>query len=157
MKHLLAAAALTVVYAAPALAQGKSSQPANCAIYAEELSKTIKADGRVSGTAESEAVESLDKLAAHLNKVVADGMAGTYKQAAAFGMDKASVDAQMKAGTDAIRAGFTGQTMEAGKVYTDHLLVMNECGTNMMRAGHLGQADVDKLGARMNAVYVQIR
>ena len=158
MKHALALAALlAATTTTPALAQNKTGQPINCAVYAEELSKTIEADERVTGTAEFAAVESLDKLGAHLRKVVAAGMEDTYRQSAAFGWDKATVDAKMAEGEAAVRAGFVGQTMEPGKVYTDHLLVINECGKTMMRQGHLGQADVDKLGKRMNAVYMQIR
>ena len=157
MTRTLILAALLAATSAPALAQGKSGQPANCAIYAEELSKTIAADARVSGQAEAEAVETLDKLGAHLRKVVAAGMENTYRQSAAFGWDKATVDKKMAEGEAAIRAGFVGQTMKPDTVYTDHLLVINECGKTMMRQGHLGQADVDKLGARMNAVYMQIR
>lgn len=157
MKHIVLAALLTAL---PLTAQavGKTEQPANCAIYAEELSKTIKADSRVSGTAQAEAVESLDKFAAYLRSLVAADMDKSYAQAKAYyGWDKATVDAKMKEGEAAARAGFVGQGMEPGMVYADHLLAINSCGKNMMQQGKLGQADVDKLATRMNAVYVAIR
>lgn len=159
MKKILLAAALTAVLPTTALAQASANagQPANCAIYAEMLSGTIQKDARVTGTAQSEAVETLDKFAAYLNSLVEAGMADTYKKAAAWGMDKASVDQQMEAGEKAIRDGFVGYGMEPGKVYTDHLLAINNCGKQAQRRGELGAADVAKLETRMNNVYLAIR
>ena len=157
MKHILLSAALVAASPLAAHAMGATDKPANCAVYAEELSKTVKRDSRVSGTAEAEAVETLDKLAAYMRKLTADDMENTYKQSAAFGWDKATVDAKIKEGEDAIRAGFHTSTMDSDKVYTDHLLVINACGKSMMQKGKLGPADVEKLGGRMNAVYTAIR
>ncbi|MGB6229003.1 MAG: hypothetical protein WBF53_02620 [Litorimonas sp.] len=155
MKRLLIAAALIAIASTPAFAQASrmTDQPGNCAIYAEMLAKTIKADARVTGTAESEAVETLGKFEAYLNSLVEAGMADTYKQAAAYGMDKASVDQRMEAGQKALRDGFVGPTMEPDKVYTDHLLAVNDCAEKAKRRGELGQADVEKLATRMNAVF----
>lgn len=155
MKKIILAAAISALLTTTASAQASrlTGQPGNCAIYAEMLAKTIKADSRVTGTAESEAVETLGKFEAYLNSLVEAGMADTYKQAAAYGMDKAAVDQRMAAGQKAIRDGFTGQTMEPNKVYTDHLLAINECAEKAMRRGELGQGDVDKLSLRMNNVF----
>ena len=155
MKHLLLSAAL--IAATPLAAHATTDKPANCAVYAEELSKAVKADARVTGAAQSEAVETLDKMAAYMRKLTADSMEQTYEMSAAFGWDRAEVDRKFKEGEAAIRDGFHTATMDTDKVYTDHLLVINDCGKQMMRQGKLGQADVEKLGARMNAVYMAIR
>ena len=142
----------------PSAAQAnRGYKPANCAIYAELAADTIKADSRVTGTAESEAVDSLGKYAAHLSGIVEAGMADTYAQSAAFGYDKAKVDQMIAEGEAALRAGFHTSTMDGDKVYTDHLLALNSCAEGSQRAGHLGAADVQKLGARLNAVYMAIR
>ena len=159
MKKIVLTAALAVTFPTTALAQasGITDQPGNCAIYAEMLSKTVSADTRVTGTTETDAVETLDKFAAYLNGMVEASMADTYRQAAAYGMDKAAVDRQMEAGEQAIRAGFTGPTMEPNKVYTDHILTIVDCTEKSARRGELGAADVQKMNTRMNAVFMAIR
>ena len=159
MKTKYVLAALIVANAAlPMTAHAnRGYQPGNCAIYAEMAAKTIKADDRVTGTAKSEAVDSLTKYSKHLNGVVKAGMADTYAQSAAFGYDKAKVDQMMAEGEKAIRAGFTTGTMDKNRIYADHLLALNNCAKGSQRAGHLGAADVQKLGGRLDNVYKAIR
>ncbi|MGB3456597.1 MAG: hypothetical protein WBG08_06620 [Litorimonas sp.] len=152
------AALALAIAAVPALAQANRNATAgNCAIQTEMLADLIQADVRVTGTAESEAVDTLTKFSNHLANIVEAGMEETYKKSAAFGYDKATVDAQMKASMDGLRAGFITSTMEPNQVYMDHLLAANACGEQAMKRGELGQADVEKLSARMNAVYMMIR
>jgi hypothetical protein len=157
-KFFRSAAVALAVASVPALAQAnRGASAGNCAIQTEMLAELIQADARVTGTTESEAVDTLTKFSAHLANIVEAGMEETYKQSAAFGYDKASVDQQMEANIMALRAGFITSTMEPNQVYMDHLLVANSCGEQAMKRGELGQADVQKLGERMNAVYMAIR
>ncbi|MEM7727869.1 MAG: hypothetical protein AAF311_01195 [Pseudomonadota bacterium] len=157
-KFLRNAALALAVASVPALAQAnRGASAGNCAIQTEMLAELIQADARVSGTVESEAVDTLTKFSAHLSNIVEAGMAETYEKSAAFGYNKASVDRQMEANMMAIRAGFITSTMEPNQVYMDHLLVANSCGEQAAQRGELGAADVQKLSERMNAVYMAIR
>ena len=150
-------ATMLIALTMPTLAQANTSQPGNCAVYAEELSKAVKADDRVTGEAESEAVETLDTYGSLLRQIVADGMEQTYAQSKAFGWDKAKVDAMMAENESAIRTGFYSSTMEKDRVYTDHLMTIMECTQNTAKQGKLGPADVDKMSKRLTAVLNLIR
>ena len=157
MKPLLFASTFLITAALPALAFANTNQPGNCAVYAEELSKAVSADDRITGATESEAVETLDKYGAHLRSVVADGMEQTYAQSKAFGWDKAKVDAMMEENETAIRKGFYTTSMEKDRVYTDHLMAVMQCTQNSAQQGHVAAADVDTMSTRLTAVMNVIR
>ncbi len=131
-------------------------QPGNCAVYAEMAAKTIKADSRVTGETQTKSVKVLTVYSDHLNGVVKAKMPETYQQAKGFGWDKAKVDQMMKDGEAAIRAGFHSGTMETDKIYTDHLLAINNCAKASSMAGDIGRDDANAIGEVMGDVFAQI-
>ncbi len=157
MKPLLFTSAFLITAALPAFASANTNQPGNCAIYAEELSKAVSADDRLTGETESEAVETLDAYGTTLRGVVADGMEQTYAQSKAFGWDKAKVDAMIAENETAIRKGFYTPTMDRGRVYTDHLMAVMQCTQISAQQGHVAAADVDTMSTRLTAVMNVIR
>lgn len=113
--------------AQPAFAQGAEKMAGNCAVYLDEMAKTIDADVRFTGDLEKRAVKAMKTFSKAQQDMVDANMAQTYRDSEAFGWDKAKVDAMMKAQSDAVRAGFQTSTMEDDRVYMDHVMAVNNC------------------------------
>ncbi|MEM8617981.1 MAG: hypothetical protein AAGF20_13735 [Pseudomonadota bacterium] len=128
VKTLIASAlAVCAVSSVPAMAQAVTAKPGNCAIWLEEASKTVAADGRFTGVTKTEIVGAFDSFAKAQRQIVADGMDKTYADSAAFGWDKAKVDQMIAQNEAQVRAGFKTATMEDGRLYMDHILAVNNC------------------------------
>ena len=137
MKHALLAAIVVAGSAIPAHAQVK---PGNCAVYAEMTAATVRKDSRLDKAESKSIAEALDSYAKAQRDIVERDMPKTYEQSKAFGWDKAKVDAQIKAGEDAIRAGFRTSTMEKDKVYMDHVMAVYNCANAAKSEAELGQS-----------------
>jgi hypothetical protein len=121
---------LTLAIAATAISFGAANaqaKPGNCAIWLEEAAKTVDADIRFDGALETEVVGALNTFAKAQRKIMNDGMAQTYADSKAYGWDKAKVDEMMAQNETAMRKGFRTSTMEADKLYMDHLIAVNNC------------------------------
>jgi len=132
----LAIAAATISFGA-ANAQAK---PGNCAIWLEEAAKTVDADARFEGAVETEVINAFETFAAAQNKIVKDGMAQTYADSKAFGWDKAKVDAMMADNEAAMRKGFRTSTMDADKLYMDHIMAINSCAETNKQDAQFGMS-----------------
>lgn len=128
MKHLIALAlAATPLLSVQAHAQSVEAKPGNCAVWAEESSKIVQADSRFGADLQSSMVTALDTFASAQRQIVAEGMAKTYADSAAFGWDEAKVDAMIEQNEEIMRQRFSSPTMEPGKLYMDHLMYLNAC------------------------------
>ena len=140
MKRLILAAAVAVGMSTTMPSHANTNnQPGNCAIWAEMTAETVAKDARLGGAEGKTIKASLEKYAAAQQALVDRDMEGAYEKAKAFGWDKAKVDAQMKAQSDAIRAGFRTSTMEPDTVYMDHVMAVYQCGERATTEAELGQ------------------
>ena len=137
MRIVSTLAILAMGAASPALAQAK---PGNCAIYAEMTADTVRKDKRIKGAEAASIAEALDTYAEAQRAIVERDMPQTYAQSKAFGWDKATVDKKIKEGEDALRAGFRTPTMEADKVYMDHVMAVYNCANAAKSPDELGQS-----------------
>jgi len=152
MKKLITLAVATAAVCMSATAQAK---PGNCAVWLEEAAKTVEADARFTGETKTEIVTAFQTFGKAQRQIMTDGMEQTYKDSAAFGWDKAKVDAMIAQNENAMRAGFRTSTMEAGKLYMDHVMAINSCAeANKMDSqfGMSRQGFIDTLTKAYNIV-----
>ena len=119
--------AISAIALGAAAAHAGETKPGNCAIWAEESSKTVAADARFEGETKTSIVAALDSFAKAQRSLMESQMEQAYKDAAAFGWDKAKVDAMTAQSEDAMRKGFRTSTMAPNKLYMDHLMKLNGC------------------------------
>lgn len=124
MQKLITLAVAAAALILPAMAQAK---PGNCAIWLEEAAKTVEADARFTGDTKTEVVTAFTTFGKTQRKIMQDGMEQTYEDSAAFGWDKAKVDQMMADAEAGTRKNFYSPTMEAGKLYMDHIMLINGC------------------------------
>ena len=156
-KYILAALILANAALPVTAHANRGYNPGNCAVYADMAAKTVKADARITGSTKTDMIQALDTYSDHLDGVVEAGMDKTYAESAAWGWDKAKVDQMMVDGEKAIRAGFHTSTMEKDKVYTDHLLALENCAKQSAMAGDLSRDDANTMGGLLGDVFNMIR
>ena len=128
MKFTIALALAAAPFlSAQAAAQSVEAKPGNCAVWAEEASKIVQVDARFDAETRTSVVGALDTFAGAQRQIMADGMAKTYADSAAFGWDKAKVDAMIAQNEEIMRQRFTSPRMEPGKLYMDHIMYLNAC------------------------------
>ena len=153
MNHLIALAlAATPLLGIQAQAQSAEAKPGNCAVWAEESSKIVQADSRFGSDLHSAMVTALDTFASAQRQIVADGMAKTYADSAAFGWDEAKVDAMIAQNDDIMRQRFTSPTMEPGKLYMDHLMHLNACVQANTQDSQYGMSRQDFIDTMSQAI-----
>lgn len=153
---LVIAIALTAIpfVSAPALAQSAEAKPGNCAVWAEESSKIVQVDERFDTDLQSSVVEALDTFAGAQRQIMADGMAQTYADSAAFGWDEAKVDAMIAQNEELMRQRFTSPAMEPGKLYMDHIMQLNTCVQANTQNSQYGMDRQEFIDTMMQAVAV---
>lgn len=128
MLRIILATTATIAFATAAHGQAATAaKPGNCAIWLEEASKTVATDARFESEMRAEIVAALDTFAAAQNSAMEDQMPQTYKDAEAYGWDKAKVDQMIAENETALRAGFRTPTMAPDTLYMDHLMAINGC------------------------------
>ena len=158
MKRILLSAAIAIAAIAatsPAHAN-KADKPGNCMIYAQEAAKTAKADPRITGADEDKVVAAFEAFARGQEAAYEEGLPAQIEYAKAFGYTEERLRAETEAASELIRKGFVGQTMEPGKLYTDHLLVLMNCGQRAKTAEHLGQSP-EAFSAALDTAYLAVK